>query len=155
MQEEAKGDWGAYSAGSLIDETLYNIRRERRCELMAEGLRWMDLKRWRALDQMIDEPYHIEGFKLWGPILDWYDASKLTYGSATANVSAPSVSDYLRPYEKTGKELVYDGYRWTMAHYLSPIAAQHFLITSENNDASTSPIYQNPGWSTEAKHVSN
>lgn len=150
MAEEAKGDWGAYSAGSLIDETLYNIRRERRCELMAEGLRWMDLKRWRALDQMIDEPYHVEGFKLWGPMLDWYDAAKLTHSSANANVSAPSASDYLRPYEKTGKELVYEGYRWTMAHYLSPIATQHFLITSENDDTSTSPIYQNPGWSIEA-----
>jgi hypothetical protein len=56
----------------------------------------------------------------------------------------------LRPYEKTGKELVYEGYRWTMAHYLSPIATQHFLITSENDDTSTSPIYQNPGWSIEA-----
>lgn len=145
MQNEAKNDWGAYSAGQLIDPTLYNIRRERRCELMAEGLRWMDLKRWRALDQMITQPYHVEGFKLWGPMQDRYDPSKLSYGSATSLVSSPAVSDYLRPYEKNGNELVKDGYKWTMAHYLSPIAAQHFLITSTNG---VSPIYQNPGWST-------
>jgi hypothetical protein len=145
MQNEAKNDWGAYSAGQLVDPTLYNIRRERRCELMAEGLRWMDLKRWRALDQMITQPYHIEGFKLWGPMQGWYDPSKLTYGTATALVSSPALSDYLRPYEKNGNELVYNGYKWTMAHYLSPIAAQHFLITSTNGD---SPIYQNPGWTT-------
>ena len=61
MAKEALNDWGAYSAGKLIDPTLYNIRRERRCELMAEGLRYMDLMRWRAMDQMISTPYHIEG----------------------------------------------------------------------------------------------
>jgi|GEM_PF-5798778 len=75
----------------------------------------------------------------------WY--TKLTYGTSTSNVSDPSRSLYLRPYEKTGKELVYNGYRWAMAHYWNPIAIQHFLITSENNDLATSPIYQNPGWS--------
>ena len=82
---------------------------------------------------------------------NWYDASKLTYGTATASVSSPDVSDYLRPYEKNGNELVNDGYRWTMAQYLNPIAAQHFLITSlDGADTSTSPMYQNPGWSTSA-----
>jgi len=48
MAKEAETDWGAYSAGQVIDATRYNIRRERRCELMAEGLRSMDLHRWRA-----------------------------------------------------------------------------------------------------------
>ncbi|UMB52586.1 hypothetical protein MKD41_09570 [Lutibacter sp. A64] len=100
------------------------------------------------MDQLATNPYHIEGFKLWGPMQEWY--SDLTYGSSSANVSAPSRSEYLRPYEKTGNELVYDGYSWAMAHYLKPIAMQHFLITSENNDVSSSPVYQNPGWPTSA-----
>lgn len=150
MAIEAEGDWGAYSAGELIDPILYNIRRERRNELFAEGLREMDLKRWRAMDQLISEPYHIEGFKLWGPMQQWYENSGLVYDSGEANVSSPSRSDYLRPYEQTGNELVYDGYRWAMAHYLHPVAIQHFLITSENNTISSSPIYQNPGWPTNA-----
>lgn len=150
MQLEADNDWGAFSAGQLIDPTLYNIRRERRMEFMAEGLRWMDLKRWRAMDQLIDDPYHIEGFKLWGPMQEWYDEGDLVYGTETANVSAPSRSEYLRPYEQTGNELVYEGYSWAMAHYLDPIAIQHFLITSEGNDIDSSPIYQNPGWPTVA-----
>ena len=68
MNEEAKNDRGAYATGKLIDPFLYNIRREKRCELMAEGLRLADLKRWRAMNQLIKEPYHLEGFKLWGPI---------------------------------------------------------------------------------------
>ena len=151
MSREAKNDWGAYSAGDLVDATLYNIRRERRCELMAEGLRMMDLKRWRAMDQLIATPYHIEGFKIWGPMQEWYDSDELVVGSATATVSDPAVSDYLRPYEKTGKELVYGGYKWAMAHYLSPIAMEHFLQTSDNGEnVNTSPIYQNPGWPAQA-----
>lgn len=154
MNEEAKYDWGAYSAGKLINTTLYNIRRERRSELMAEGSRYMDLKRWRSMDQMISAPYHIEGFKLWGPMEKWYDkpdgGTLLIYGQndPAANVSPPSVSKYLRPYEISSKSLALEGYRWAMAHYLSPIAIQHFLISSDNNDVSTSPIYQNPGWPT-------
>lgn len=141
-------DWGAYSANHLIDPTLYNIRRERRDELMAEGLRFMDLKRWRAMDQLISKPYHIEGFKLWGPMKSWYPADKLVYGAtnAAAVVSDPALSSYLRPHEIRSNADSYKGTRWTMAHYLSPIALQHFRITSAGSDYSTSPIYQNPGW---------
>lgn len=152
MEKEGYSDWGAYSSGQLIDPTLYNIRRERRCELMGEGLRWMDLQRWRSCDQMIETPYHIEGFKIWGPMKDWYlnedGSSALTYGLDLpgALVSPPERSIYLRPYEKSRTSLVLNGYRWHMAHYLSPIAIWDFQITSKNNDLSTSPIYQNPGW---------
>lgn len=152
MSQESRNDWGAYSAGILIDPTLYNIRRERRCELMAEALRYMDLKRWRAMDQLITNPYHIEGFKLWGEMSKWYDKPEggtiLVYGldNPAANVSDPATSKYLRPYEINSKSLVLNGYKWTMAHYLSPIAIQNFMITSGGDDLSTSPIYQNPGW---------
>lgn len=147
MSMEAKNDWGAYSGNKLIDATLYNIRRERRIEMLGEGFRLDDLRRWRSMDQMISTSYHIEGFKLWGPMKQWYDASKLTYGIGDrSTVSDPAISSYLRIYEKNTTSLAYNGYRWTMAHYLSPIAIQHFLITSPNNDVSGSPIYQNPNW---------
>lgn len=156
MTEEAKNDWGAYSAGKLIDATLYNIRRERRSELMAEGLRYMDLRRWRAMDQMITTPYHIEGFKIWGEMQEWYKnndgTSKLIYGldNSVSNVSDPARGQYLRPYEKVAGSLVLNGYKWAMAHYLTPICIQHMLITSSNSNVSDSPIYQNPGWPTTA-----
>ncbi|EJW91635.1 hypothetical protein EVA_20258, partial [gut metagenome] len=39
-------------------------------------------------------------------------------------------------------------YRWAMAHYLTPICIEHLLITAQDGDVSTSPIYQNPYWST-------
>ncbi len=149
MAKEAKNDWGAYTGGQLVNPTLYNIRRERRCELMAEGLRFMDLCRWRAMDQMIATPYHIEGIHLWNtPMETWYTNLKAD-GSDDANVSSNSRSEYIRPYEKNTKSNVFDGYKWVMAHYLKPIMIQQFLITaSDGVTISTSPIYQNPGWPT-------
>lgn len=147
MSKEAN-DWGAYSANRLISPTLYNIRRERRSELMAEGLRFMDLKRWRAMDQMVNTPYHVEGFKLWGPMKEWFTAAQLTYGATSNNavVSDPALGNYLRPHEIRSNADSYKGTRWAMAHYLSPIAAQHFIVTGTAADGNTSPIYQNPGW---------
>lgn len=153
MSKESLNDWGAYSAGELIDPTLYNIRRERRCELMAEGLRNMDLRRWRAMDQLIETPYHIEGFKLWGRMQEWYKnadgTSQLVYGmdNPSSNVSEPTRSNYLRPYEKVNNNIAKDGYSWSMAHYLTPYNIQHFDITG---GVENSPIYQNPYWPTVA-----
>ncbi|WP_199233857.1 RagB/SusD family nutrient uptake outer membrane protein [Pedobacter sp. HMWF019] len=140
-------DWGAYSANVLVSPTLYNIRRERRNELMAEGLRFMDLKRWRAMDQMISIPYHFEGFKLWGSMKQWYNDNQIVYGAGNAKavVSDPALSVYLRPQEIRSNADSYNGARWVMAHYLSPIAVQHFVITAQGG-LDTSPIYQNPGW---------
>lgn len=154
VSKEAGNDWGAYSSGKLVDATLYNIRRERRCELMAEGLRYMDLIRWRAMDQMIDTPYHIEGFKLWGTMQNWYKnedgTSQLVYGmnNSKSNVSDPALSVYLRPYEKFDNNLAKDGYRWAMAHYLEPYRIQDLDITSAGGSIAHSPIYQNPYWPT-------
>ncbi|MGK9120705.1 RagB/SusD family nutrient uptake outer membrane protein [Olivibacter jilunii] len=143
-------DWGAYSANQVVNPTLYNIRRERRDELMAEGLRLMDLKRWRAMDQLINTPYQVEGFKLWGPMKDWYQSSQLVYGATNSNaiVSDPALSHYLRPHQIRSNSLSYNGTRWAMAHYLSPIAVQHFLITSSDASINSSVLYQNPGWPT-------
>lgn len=149
MEKEAENDWGAYSAGKLVDPVLYNIRRERRCELMAEGLREMDLQRWRAMDQLIETPYHIEGFKIWGKMKGWY-GSQLKYGTPDANVSSPSRSKYLRPYEKAETSEAYNGLTFSMAHYLQPLSVQEMILTSEDGDASNSVIYQNPYWSMEA-----
>lgn len=156
MNMEAKGDFGAYSAGQLLsDKVLYNIRRERRLELVAESMRFADLKRWRALDQLASKPYIVEGMKIWGPMQDWYKDEKgvstlippNTPGK-TGNVSLKSESNYLRPYRinLAATNLVLDGYKWISAHYLNPIAMSHFTITSPDGSPESSSIYQNPGW---------
>ena len=157
MSKEA-GLLSAYTAGKLVDATMYNIRRERACEMMSEGLRWDDLRRWRSMDQLIGNKYIVEGFKLWGEMQDWYKDnngnSLLIYegsgSSNDANVSSPSISEYLRPYQIiSANNNLYEGYSWTAANYLSPIGMSQFNITSGTDngiDYNISPLYQNPGW---------
>lgn len=147
MAKEAENDWGAYSAGNLIDATLYNIRRERRSELIAEGLRYMDLCRWRSMDQLMTTPYHIEGFHLWNtPMESWYN-NLIADGSENANTSSKDKSEYLRPFERYSVQAAYNGMTWKMAHYLQPIMIKQFqLTTTSGSDLSSSTIYQNPYW---------
>lgn len=154
MQQE-KLDWGAYSAGQLLDDPiLYNIRRERRCELMGEAKRWDDLIRWRALDQLMTEPYHIEGFHLWNSdMTHYYGFQPESYdGSGNAVVSSPDLSEYLRPYEKnmTANNLYRNGYTWHLAHYLQPLPTEEMRLTSPDQlSVDQSTLYQNPYWPTE------
>jgi len=150
MGTEAQNDWGAFSAGKVIDATLFNIRRERRCELMAEGLRSMDLHRWRAMDQMIETPYHVLGINLWeNKNLADIKKNATSAFEENVNVSSSSFSKYLAPYHISQNNHCYDGYRFKMAHYLSPIAVQHFLITGDG-DVAASTLYQNPYWPVKA-----
>lgn len=147
-----EGDWAKYSHGQLIDKTLYNIRRERRNEFIAEGMRWADLKRWRALDQVAN--YQIEGFNLWDSMYKNYTKDGVSRLRAEPekdpNVSPKSNSVYLRPYQITMQNNnLYNGYNFTQAHYLSPISYQHFLLASDG-DPSKSTIYQNPYWPIQA-----
>ncbi|MDO4781719.1 MAG: RagB/SusD family nutrient uptake outer membrane protein [Capnocytophaga felis] len=147
-----ENDWAKYSAGDLVDATLYNIRRERRCEFIAEGMRYDDLKRWRALDQV--QNYQIEGMNLWAemhnePFYKKDDGSSKfkTLPDSQPNMSSPNLSTYVRPYQVVqANNVYYDGFNWTPAHYLAPIAYENFLLTSSNGSAASSEIYQNPGW---------
>lgn len=147
MSVEALNSWDAYSHGTLINATLYNIRRERRCEFIGEGFRYMDLIRWRALDQL--NGYQLEGAKIFGPMQPIF-GDNLKYDQASDkdnNVSSPTLSEYLRPNQVTKANQYYNGFYFFEAHYLDPIAVQHFLITSSDGvTVSQSPIYQNPGW---------
>ena len=164
MTEEAKGDFGAYSHGKLIDPTLYNIRRERRCEFIAEGMRWADLKRWRACDQV--NGYIIEGMRYWGSIYEgaWKNAAGenlaiVSVEDGKGNMSSESISGvYIRPYQISKvNNSVFDGYRFTPAHYLNPLPQIVFTQTAsgDKTDLNSSVIYQNPGWSRVAGEGAN
>ena len=154
MSLEAENDWGAYTAGAILtDKTLYNIRRERRCEFMAEGIRYMDLRRWRSMDQLVSTPSHLEGMHLWNtPMESWYlngqgQTILVADGSNQANVSSKDKSEYLRPFERTSSQAAYNGCTWKMAHYLNPIMVKQFQLTATSgSDVSTSILYQNPFW---------
>lgn len=160
MSEEAKGDWGAYSHGALINTTLYNIRRERRNELCAEALRYNDLRRWCSMDQMITTPYQIEGVKYWGTVYADPESPLCLKRSDGAvllptvnieeggNMSSEAISGpYVHPFQITKvQNLAFDGLKWTRAHYLSPIPQKSFSDASPDESLDNSVIYQNPGW---------
>lgn len=127
-----ENDLAAYSRSKAVDATLYSIRRERRCELMAEGLRLNDLRRWRALDSM--QNYHPEGFNLWDEMYKMYSPEDIGDGI----VSQKDVSKYLRPLQTTPNAVAFNGYSFPKPHYLEPIPLSEFLLVDS--------LYQNPGW---------
>ena len=148
-----ENDLATYSGDKLVDATLYNIRRERRCEFIGEGMRWDDLKRWRSWDQLLTKPYIIEGFNLWDEAYKQYVDEKgntilKADGSTDANVSQKEDSKYLRPLRRTKiNNQFYDGLTWRKAYYLDPLGLQDLQLTSTDpNDISSSVMYQNPYW---------
>lgn len=163
-EEYYSHDLALYSAGKRIEsKVLYNIRRERRCELMSEGFRWDDLMRWRALDQLKEKRFFKHGAKIFGPMLEYMpkkgnDFKYLKFDQANPannNVSSPTDVEggfngdpsYLSLLRVSSTTDWYEsGYSWRMAHYLDPIGEDHFVQTAPNGDLSTSPIYQNPYW---------
>lgn len=132
-----ENDLAKYSGSSMVDPTLYNIRRERRCEFIAEGMRKDDLYRWRSLDKL--KNYQVEGFNYW-------EENYKFYTKDNPDVVDKNVSTYLRPYHKHA--LAKDGYNFEEANYLSPISYDVFRLSTpdKGGDVSTSVVYQNPGW---------
>lgn len=147
-------DWGKYSDGQLDDATLFNIRRERRCEFIGEGMRWDDLIRWRSMDHLLTKNYIPEGCNFWEEIYKignrTEDGDKITFddsGQDGANISSREFK-YLRPYAilKANND-VYNGYTWQKAHYLSPIPTREMELVSPDETIANSVLYQNPYWS--------
>lgn len=135
-------DLAVYSAGATVDPTLYNIRRERRDEFIAEGMRLMDMYRWRAFDTM--DNYIVEGFNLW----DEYDnkyGSQLDEGGNVSFSPANGGSKYLQPFRIKTSNRAYNGYSFPEAHYLNPIPLDQFTLTNSAQEEGV--LYQNPGWS--------
>lgn len=131
-----ENDLAVKSGNKYVDKTLYNIRRERRNEFIAEGMRLRDLKRWRALDGMV--AYKIEGLNLWDDLYNKYTADQIKEGT----VSQRSSGKYINPFRIVATNVVYNGYNFPKAHYLEPIPVSEIILTG----GTSSPIYQNPGW---------
>ena len=149
-------DWAAFSAGHPVDATLYSIRRERRSEFAGEGLRNDDLIRWASLDQV--KNYQIEGVNFWDQIYqnpsfvnDKGVSLIIADGDAKATMSAKTLSKYVRPYQiQKTNNILYDGYTFYQAHYLSPFSYQEMQLCSPDGNAENSNLYQNIYWPVEA-----
>ena len=149
-------DWAAFSAGHPVDATLYSIRRERRSEFAGEGLRNDDLIRWASLDQV--KNYQIEGVNFWDQIYqnpsfvnDKGVSLIIADGESNATMSAKTLSKYVRPYQiQKTNNILYDGYTFYQAHYLSPFSYQEMQLCSPDGTAENSNLYQNIDWPVEA-----
>ena len=149
-------DWAAFSAGHPVDATLYSIRRERRSEFAGEGLRNDDLIRWASLDQV--KNYQIEGVNFWDQIYqnpsfvnDKGVSLIIADGESNATMSAKTLSKYVRPYQiQTTNNILYNGYTFYQAHYLSPFSYQEMQLCSPDGTAENSNLYQNIYWPVEA-----
>ena len=149
-------DWAAFSAGQPVDATLYSIRRERRSEFAGEGLRNDDLIRWASLDQV--KNYQIEGVNFWDQIYqnpsfvnDKGVSLIVADGGAKATMSAKELTKYIRPYQiQKTNNILYNGYTFYQAHYLSPFSYQEMQLCSPDGNAENSNLYQNIYWPVEA-----
>ena len=146
-------DLAAHPGSYEVDATLYNIRRERRCEFIGEGMRWDDLVRWRAWDGVLTRKFIPEGYNFWEEAYKTYELPegvtiKDDPNDATSNVSSREFK-YIRPFGKVKiNNQVYDGYTWAKANYLKPVAINEMRLASPDNSTDNSVIYQNPYWPT-------
>lgn len=121
-------DPNAVDYGYAITPMLYEIRRERRVELMGEGFRFNDIKRWKA-GKLIEGIRTVRGMKLTADLKKkyTYDVSKIaTDGQALVIVN----TNYA------------NGRKWDNKYYYNPIPLNQISLTASKPGA----YVQNPGW---------
>ncbi len=132
-------DEGAIDYGYSVDNLLYEIRRERRIELVGEDLRMDDLKRWNAMT-LLENPKTMFGWKI-------TDAVRADYADGTfgGDSGRPTV-------EYNGEEYMY---QYINAYSLDAAkSARHWgendrrwLYPIPTEELTLNPnLKQNPGW---------
>lgn len=114
---------------------LWEIRRERRTELIGEGFRFEDLRRWKKAE-------YLNKWKLGR----WYSAQQLVEDGALKNVSQCKIKFVDREgninstagYITFVDDPIAEGYGWLDHYYLYPLPINNLLLNTE--------IEQNPGW---------
>lgn len=132
-------DAGAVDYGYDVSNLLYEIRRERRIELIAEGFRLDDLKRWNAM-KLLENPKTMFGLRITDDVIATYAGANITFGGDSGR---PTIeyggNTYLYQYAAS-KSLNEAGRKWTDGdrRWLSPIPTNEITLNSN--------LIQNPGW---------
>ena len=123
--------------GYDISNLLYEIRRERRIELIAEGFRMDDLKRWNAM-KLMENPKTVLGIRITDRVKEQY-AGIITFGGENGRSTIDyDGNTYL--YQYTSKSLDDAGRKWSDndRRWLYPLPTDELTINKN--------LTQNPGW---------
>ena len=124
--------------GYDISNLLYEIRRERRIELVAEGFRWDDLIRWNAM-KLVENPKTMFGIRITPEVEEEYKQANITFGGENGrSVAEYEGKTYL--YQYSDKALNDPGRVWTKndKRWLSPLPVSQLTLNKN--------LKQNPGW---------
>ncbi|EGN57657.1 RagB/SusD domain-containing protein [Hallella multisaccharivorax DSM 17128] len=123
--------------GYAVSPLLYEIRRERRIELIAEGFRMDDLKRWNAM-KLLENPKTMFGIRITPTVISQFPANTFT-GSAPRPSIKYDGKTYLYQYAAS-KALDDAGRKWTQddRRWLYPIPTQELTLNRK--------LVQNPNW---------
>ena len=125
--------------GYQLSNLLYEIRRERRIELVAEGFRMDDLKRWNAM-KLLENPKTMFGLKITPTIIATYAEQNVTFdGEGGRPTVEYQGARYLYQYA-TSKAIDDAGRKWSAndRRWLYPLPTNELTLNTNLN--------QNPGW---------
>lgn len=125
--------------GYQLSNLLYEIRRERRIELVAEGFRMDDLKRWNAM-KLLENPKTMFGLKITPTIIATYAEQNVTFDGEGGRPTVEYQGDrYLYQYA-TSKAINDAGRKWSAND-------RRWLYPLPTNELTLNPnLTQNPGW---------
>jgi len=126
-------NWPNY--GYSVDALLHEIRRERRIELVAEGFRYDDIIRWKAV-KLFENPKTVLGMVVNDKVEAMYEPGTFDGDKGRATIEYNG-KRYVRPYTKALDDA---GRKWSAndRRFLNPISKNVILMNPN--------IEQNPGW---------
>lgn len=130
-------DPAAIDYGYTVTPLIYEIRRERRIELIAEGHRLDDLKRWNAM-KVLENPKTMLGIRITDAVRTQYEGNVVFGGSEGRPTVEYQGNIYL--YQYPSKSLNDAGRKWSAndKRWLSPLPTDELVLNPN--------LTQNPGW---------
>ncbi|MDL2256479.1 RagB/SusD family nutrient uptake outer membrane protein [Parabacteroides sp. OttesenSCG-928-K15] len=128
-------DKAAVNYGYDVTPLLYEIRRERRVELAAEGFRYDDIIRWKAT-KLFENPKTVLGIRVTDAVIALYQDG--TFGGTNGRQLATyDGKQYVRPYAKDLNDAS-RAWKANDRRFLSPLPLDELLLNPN--------LKQNPGW---------
>ncbi|MDR1982106.1 MAG: RagB/SusD family nutrient uptake outer membrane protein [Tannerellaceae bacterium] len=126
----------AVNYGYSISPLLYEIRRERRIELVAEGFRWDDIIRWKA-GKLFENPKTFLGMRVTPEVVANFPEESF-YGESGVQTVDYEGNEYINVYRT--KSVDDAGRKWSDndKRYLDPLPLEELTVNKN--------LTQNPGW---------